>query len=99
MDTSEQVALETASHTKRQRGPVEEKRRIIGETPVTGTSMVSNISSNNLGQVGCVLSRCSFGGDGNMVAAPILDSTKVLKGDRCANYIEAINLSKRPYGQ
>src|SRR6267154_5479992 len=31
MDTSEQVALETSSHTKRRRRTVEEKRRIVEE--------------------------------------------------------------------
>ena len=32
MDTSEQVAIETSSHTKRRRRTVEEKRRIVEET-------------------------------------------------------------------
>jgi transposase-like protein len=36
MDTSEQVALETFSHTKRRRRTVEEKRRIVEETLETG---------------------------------------------------------------
>jgi transposase len=39
MDTSEQVALETSSHTKRRRRTVEEKRRIVEETLESGASV------------------------------------------------------------
>src|SRR5271156_2047151 len=39
MDTSEQVALETSSHTKRRRRTVEEKRRIVEETLEAGASV------------------------------------------------------------
>ena len=39
MDTSEQVALETPSHTKRRRRTVEEKRRIVEETLEAGASV------------------------------------------------------------
>src|SRR5882762_5628341 len=39
MDTSEQVAIETSSHTKRRRRTVEEKRRIVEETLETGASV------------------------------------------------------------
>src|SRR5271168_3901109 len=39
MDTSEQVALETSSHTKRRRRTVEEKRRIVEETLAAGASV------------------------------------------------------------
>jgi hypothetical protein len=39
MDTSEQVVLETSSHTKRRRRTVEEKRRIVEETLEAGASV------------------------------------------------------------
>src|SRR3979411_1825731 len=39
MDTSEQVALETSSRTKRRRRTVEEKRRIVEETLEAGASV------------------------------------------------------------
>src|SRR5260370_38205799 len=39
MDTSEQVAIETSSHTKRGRRQVEEKRRIVEETLEAGASV------------------------------------------------------------
>src|SRR5467141_3655918 len=39
MDTSEQVAIETSSHTKRRRRTVEEKRRIVEETLEAGASV------------------------------------------------------------
>ena len=39
MDTSEQVAIETSSHTKRRRRTVEEKRRIVEETLAAGASV------------------------------------------------------------
>src|SRR3979411_640559 len=39
MDTSEQVALETSSRTKRRRRSVEEKRRIVEETLEAGASV------------------------------------------------------------
>jgi transposase len=39
MDTSEQVAIETSSHTKRWRRTVEEKRRIVEETLEAGASV------------------------------------------------------------
>src|SRR3979411_1275453 len=39
MDTSEQAALETSSHTKRRRRTVEEKRRIVEETLAAGASV------------------------------------------------------------
>ena len=39
MDTSEQVAIGTSSHTKRRRRTVEEKRRIVEETLETGASV------------------------------------------------------------
>jgi transposase len=39
MDTSEQVALEISSHTKRRRRTVEEKRRIVEETLEAGASV------------------------------------------------------------
>jgi transposase len=39
MDTSEQVAIETSSHTKRRRRTVEEKRRIVEETFEPGASV------------------------------------------------------------
>src|SRR5450759_4386973 len=39
MDTSEQVAIETSSHTRRRRRPVEEKRRIVEETLEAGASV------------------------------------------------------------
>src|SRR4030081_3041926 len=39
MDTSEQAALETSSHTKRRRRTVEEKRRIGEETLEAGASV------------------------------------------------------------
>src|SRR5947207_15793949 len=38
MDTSEQVAIETSSHTKRRRRSLEEKRRIVEETLESGAS-------------------------------------------------------------
>src|ERR1700736_2899965 len=39
MDTSEQVEIETSSHTKRRRRTVEEKRRIVEETLEAGASV------------------------------------------------------------
>src|SRR6267143_1555359 len=39
MDTSEQAAIETSSHTKRRRRTVEEKRRIVEETLEAGASV------------------------------------------------------------
>src|SRR6266404_9394628 len=39
MDTSEQVAIETSSHTKRRRRTVEEKRRIVEEILEAGASV------------------------------------------------------------
>ena len=39
MDTSEQVAIETSSHTDRRRRTVEEKRRIVEETLEAGASV------------------------------------------------------------
>src|SRR2546425_12778275 len=39
MDTSEQVAIETSSHTKRRRRSLEEKRRIVEETLRAGASV------------------------------------------------------------
>ena len=39
MDTSEQVGIETSSHTKRRWRPVEEKRRIVEETLEAGASV------------------------------------------------------------
>src|SRR5580692_1648101 len=39
MDTSEQVAIETASNAKRRRRSVEEKRRIVEETLEAGASV------------------------------------------------------------
>ena len=39
MDTSEQVAIETSSHTKRRRRTVEEERRIVEETLEAGASV------------------------------------------------------------
>src|SRR5438552_2173426 len=39
MDTSEQVAIETSSHTKRRRRSLEEKRRIVEETLESGASV------------------------------------------------------------
>ena len=39
MDTSEQVAIETASRAKRRRRSVEEKRRIVEETLEAGASV------------------------------------------------------------
>jgi transposase len=39
MDTSEQLAIETSSHTKRRRRTVEEKRRIFEETLEAGASV------------------------------------------------------------
>jgi len=39
MDTSEQVAIETSSHTKRRRRTAEEKRRIVEETLEAGASV------------------------------------------------------------
>src|SRR6266403_4349363 len=39
MDTSEQVAIDTSSHTKRRRRTVEEKRRIVEETLEAGASV------------------------------------------------------------
>src|SRR6267143_6952089 len=39
MDTSEQVAIGTSSHTKRRRRTVEEKRRIVEETLEAGASV------------------------------------------------------------
>src|SRR2546421_602192 len=39
MDTSEQVAIETSSHTKRRRRALEEKRRIVEETLESGASV------------------------------------------------------------
>jgi transposase len=39
MDTSEQLAIETSSHTKRRRRTVEEKRRIVEETLEAGASV------------------------------------------------------------
>src|SRR5712671_4211478 len=39
MDTSEQVAIETASDTKRRRRSIEEKRRIVEETLEAGASV------------------------------------------------------------
>src|ERR1700686_1016590 len=39
MDTSEQVAIETSSHTKRRRRTIEEKRRIVEETLEAGASV------------------------------------------------------------
>jgi hypothetical protein len=42
MDTSEQVAIETSSHTKRRRRTVEEKRRIVEETLEADASIVGN---------------------------------------------------------
>ena len=53
MDTSEQVALETSSHTKRRRRTVEEKRRIVEETLEAGASVarVARRHSVNANQV------------------------------------------------
>src|SRR5205814_10208840 len=39
MDTSEQVAIETSSHTKRRRRSLEEKRRIVEESLESGASV------------------------------------------------------------
>ena len=39
MDTSEQVAIETAGHVKRRRRSIEEKRRIVEETLEAGASV------------------------------------------------------------
>jgi transposase len=39
VDTSEQVAIGTASHAKRRRRSVEEKRRIVEETLEAGASV------------------------------------------------------------
>jgi transposase len=39
VDTCEQVAIETASHVKRRRRSVEEKRRIVEETLEAGASV------------------------------------------------------------
>lgn len=39
MDTTEQTAIETASHVKRQRRSIEEKRRIVEETLEAGASV------------------------------------------------------------
>ncbi len=39
MDTSEQVAIETASQVKRRRRSIEEKRRIVEETLEAGASV------------------------------------------------------------
>jgi transposase-like protein len=42
MDTCEQVAIETASHAKRRRRSVEEKRRIVEETLEAGAARSPN---------------------------------------------------------
>ncbi len=47
MDTSEQVAIETSSHTKRRRRTVEEKRRIVEETTYSEARKMKNVKKKS----------------------------------------------------
>ena len=64
MDTSEQVAIETSSHTDRRRRTVEEKRRIVEETLEAGASVArvarrKELTSKYLLQRLYITSRCT----------------------------------------
>jgi transposase len=57
MDTTEQVAIETSSHTKRRRRTVEEKRRIVEETLEAGAS-VARVAQRHVVNANQVFYRC-----------------------------------------
>src|SRR5467141_5000326 len=74
MDTSEQVAIETSSHTKRRRRTVEEKRRIVEETLEAGASAarVARRHAVNANQVFCWRKKYREGRLGNGRSSSLL---------------------------
>lgn len=77
MDTTEQVSIETSSHTKRRRRTVEEKRRIVEETLEAGASVarVARRHAVNANQVFYWRKKCREGRLGKSPSSKLLPVT------------------------